>query len=123
MNTTCEFIVREASNVLVVSNDALRDDDDGSKYVEKASGGKAAPPDATTGIPAEEGTLIDIKIEKVKVELGIEGNDTTEIKSGLAEGDQVVTQTVEPEPPKTGGTSPFANTGRGGFGGGGGGRR
>lgn len=120
MNTTCEFVVREASNVLIVSNDALKDDDDGSKYVEKASGGKTAPPDPTTGIPAEEGTMVDIKIEKIKVELGTEGNDTSEIKSGLAEGDPVVIQTIEPELPKTGGTSPFANTGRGG---GGGGRR
>ena len=123
MNTTCEFVVKEASSVLTVSNDALKDDTDGTKYVEKASGGKPAPADPTTGIPAEDGALIDIKIEKVKVELGVEGNDTSEIKSGLKEGDQVVIQTIEPEPPKTGGgTSPFAGNTRG-MGGGGGGRR
>ncbi|WP_395088646.1 efflux RND transporter periplasmic adaptor subunit [Armatimonas sp.] len=120
MNTTCQFVVKEVSNVLVVSNDAIKDDDDGTKYVEKATGGKAAPPDATTGIPAEEGTMIDVKITKAKVEVGTVGNDTTEITSGLVEGDSVVTQTIEPEPPKAAGGSPFANN-RGM--GGGGGRR
>ena len=122
MNTTCEFVVREASSVLVVPNDALKDESDGTKYIEKASGGKPAPPDATTGTPAEADTKIDVKIEKVKIELGMEGNDTTEIKSGVAEGDVIVLQTIEPEPPKTGGTSPFGGNNRG-MGGGGGGRR
>lgn len=123
MNTTCEFVVKEASSVVVVSNDAIKDDNDGSKYVEKASGGKAAPPDPLTGSPADADTKIEVKLEKVKIELGVEGNDTSEVTSGLKEGDTVVVQTIEPEPPKTGGTSPFANTGGRGGGFGGGGRR
>ena len=64
--------------------------------------------------------MIDVKITKAKVEVGTVGNDTTEITSGLVEGDSVVTQTIEPEPPKAAGGSPFANN-RGM--GGGGGRR
>lgn len=119
MNTTCEFVVKEVSDVLVVPNEALKDDTDGSKYVEKATGGKPAPPDATTGIPAEEGTKVDVKIEKIKVEIGTVGNDNTEIKSGAEAGMPVVTQTIEPEPPKAAGGSPFGNNNRG-FGGGGG---
>lgn len=121
MNATCAFVVGEKENVVKVSNDALHDDTDGTKYVEVASGGKPAPADPKTGTPAEEGMMIEITKKKVKVEVGLEGNDETEITSGLKEGDQIITQTVEPEPPKTGGGgSPFANN-RGM--GGGGGRR
>ncbi len=121
MNTTCEFVVGEQSSVIAVPNEALKDDNDGSKYVEIASGGKPAPPDPKTGAPAEEGTFIDIKITKAKVELGLAGNDMTEIKSGLKEGDQIIVQTIEPEVPKAASGSPFGNNR--GFGGGGGGRR
>lgn len=114
MNSSCAFVVGEKDNVIKVPNDALKDDSDGSKFVEVATGGKPAPADPKTGTPAEEGMLVDVKKTKVKVEIGLEGNDETEIVSGVKEGDKIITQTVEPEPPKAaGGSSPFGGGGRG----------
>ncbi len=119
MNATCEFVVDEKENVVSVPNEAVRTDDEGS-YVEVGTGGKPAPPDPKTGTPAEADALVVVKIEKRRVEVGVEGNETVEIVSGLKEGDPVVTQTIEPEAPTAGGAM-------GGFGGrpggGGGGRR
>jgi hypothetical protein len=66
-----------------------------------------------------------------EVEVGIAGPDTTEIRSGLKEGEEIVTRVVEPEQPQSRtGQSPFQSQfrgprspgGRGGGGGGGGGR-
>jgi HlyD family secretion protein len=127
MNATCEFIIAQKDDALAVPNEAIKQDDQGGSYVEVAVGGKPAPPDKETGTPADADTLVDVKPKKQTIEVGVEGNESTEVKTGLKEGDTIVAQTIEPAPPTTGGGggSPFAGGGRpgGGFGGGGGGGR
>jgi HlyD family secretion protein len=124
MNATCEFIVDEKKDVITLPTEAVREDDNG-KYVETATGGQPAPP--TPGMPADPDTKIGIKKNHVPVEVGIEGNDGIEILSGVKEGDQVITQTIEPTTTATTSksASPFGGGGPGGPppGGGGGGRR
>jgi HlyD family secretion protein len=117
MNATCEFVVDKKEDVVSVPNESLRTDDNG-KYVEIASGGKPAPPDPKTGAPADAGALIQVKSTKRRVEVGLEGNETTEITSGLKAGETIITQKIEPAPPTSG--SPFGGGGgrMGGFGGG-----
>jgi multidrug efflux pump subunit AcrA (membrane-fusion protein) len=118
MNATCEFIVDRKENVVSVPTEAVRSDDQGS-FVEIASGGKPAPTDDPKN-PPDPDALVDVKTRRVAVEVGLEGNDSVEIKSGVKEGDTVVSQTIEPAPAAAGGA-----IGGGGFGGrpGGGGRR
>ncbi len=116
MNANCEFVVSDKEGVVKVPNEAIREDDQG-KFVETAEGGKPAPPDPKTGTPAEEGAIIDIKKQRVGVEVGIVGNEETEVTTGLKDGDTVITQTIEPAP--TTSTSPFSTFGRSTGGGGG----
>jgi HlyD family secretion protein len=106
MNANVEFIIGKHENVLTVPNEALKETD-GRNYVQMLVNGKPVDRD---------------------VEVGIAGADTTEIKSGLKEGEAVITRVVEPEPPRQqAGQSPFQQqfrgprTMRGGGGGGGGG--
>ncbi len=127
MNATCQFIVDSKDNVLNVPNDAVQQDDNGGSYVQVATGGHAPPADPASTAPA--GALIDVHLTKRPVKTGLEGDDTTEILSGLKAGDKIVTQTIEPAPPTPAGgapSSPFAGgggrPGGGGGGGGGGGR-
>ncbi|MCC6446596.1 MAG: efflux RND transporter periplasmic adaptor subunit [Armatimonadetes bacterium] len=109
MNATCEFIVAKKENVLQVPNEAIKERDD-QKTVQVMANGK---PEART------------------VETGITGNDATEIAGGLREGEEVVTQTIEPSrrgqaaQGSPGGPARGMPGGFGGFGGrgGGGGRR
>ncbi len=127
MNATCEFIIDQKEDAIAVPNEAIKQDDQGGSYVEIAVGGKPAPPDKETGTPADADTLVDVKPKKQTVEIGVEGNESTEVKKGLKEGDTIVAQTIEPvaATPAAGG-SPFAGGGNrpgGGFGGGGGARR
>lgn len=118
MNATCEFVSKEKDEVVTVPSEAVRSDDQG-RYVEVAVGGKPAPPDPKTGAPADANMFVDVKPERRAVEVGIEGNDTVEIASGLKEGEKIVTTTIEPVVQQAGGA-----IGGGGFGGGrGGGRR
>ena len=113
MNATCEFISAEAHNVVTVPNEAV-----------KERKGKF-----TVAVMQPNG-----KPKDVDVEVGLAGQDTTEIKSGVNDGDEVVTKVIEPEKPQT--NNPFggpfqgrpngnrgggAGGGRGGGGGGGGG--
>lgn len=114
MNTTCQFVLAKKPSVVKVPSEAVREDDKG-KYVEVATGGTPAPPDAKTGTAADPDALVDIKKERRTIEVGTEGNDSMEIVSGLKEGEMVVTQTIEPVTTAAAG-SPFG--GGGGFGGG-----
>jgi HlyD family secretion protein len=107
MNASVEFIVAKHEGVLTVPNEALKETD-GRNIVQVMVAGK--PTDRT-------------------VEVGIAGPDTTEIQSGLKEGEEIVTRVIEPvKPQATTGQSPFQQnfrgprTMRGGGGGGGGGR-
>ncbi len=104
MNATCEFIINKKDDVVSVPNEALKTDSDGTRYIEIASGGKPAPADK--GEQPDPNLKVEIKIEKRKVEIDLEGNDSTEIKSGVKEGETVVLQVIEPAVAAPGG-NPF----------------
>jgi len=97
MNATCEFVVDKRDDVILVPAEAVRSEDTG-KFVEVGRGGRKPPPDPKAKTEPDPDALIDVKIEKRTVEVGLEGNDTVEITSGLKEGEMVVTQTIEPTP-------------------------
>ncbi len=111
MNATCEFITGRSLKTLAVPNEAIKDRKDGTVVQMLVAG----------------------KPQDVKVKPGLVGEETTEIKEGLKEGDQVITRIIEPE--KASMSSPFGSPfgggprgggsggGRGGSGGGGGGPR
>lgn len=109
MNATCEFVSQRKDDVIFVPNEAIRTDDEG-QFVEVAQNdGKPAPADPKTGEPADPSLLVQLKLKRTKVEAGLEGNDATEIVSGLKVGDKVVIQTIEPAPDQAG--SPFGGGG------------
>ena len=93
MNSTCEFIIDRKEDVVSVPNEALKSETDGSHYVEAAGGGTPAPPEKDS--PADPTLLVGVRTTKTPVEIGLEGNDSTEIKSGIKEGATIVTQTIE----------------------------
>jgi len=75
MNVTCGFITGRVDDVLMAPNEAVEETDNGSVV-----------------------TVIDKtgKQTKVKVEVGLMGSDSTEIKKGLKEGDRIVTAIIQP---------------------------
>jgi HlyD family secretion protein len=110
MNANVEFITAKHENVLTVPNEAIKEQD-----------GRSTVQVMVKGKPVTH-----------EVEVGIAGSDTTEITSGLKEGEEVVTQVIEPvkATASTEQRSPFQpqfgpprGGGRGGAGGGGGGAR
>jgi len=109
MNATCEFIVDEKDDVTCIPNEALQTANDGSYYVLVATGGHQAPPDP--GGSPDPSVLEGCHIERRPVQIGLQGDDTTEITQGLKPGEKVVTQTIQPVNSATASTS-------GGFGGG-----
>lgn len=79
MNATCEFIVDRKKNVLAVPSEAVKEAQDGSKYVEVLDPKKSPEP------------------ERVTIETGIEGMTYTEITGGkLKKNMNVVTATIQP---------------------------
>ena len=114
MNATCDFIVEAKDDVLTVPSLAVQSNDNGS-FVQVAKGGKPAPPDPESGQPADEGTLVGVELDRRPVETGLEGDENTELVSGVAEGDIIVVQTIQPiEDAPGGGGSPFGGGGPGG---------
>jgi len=117
MNATCEFITAKHENVLTVPNEAVKEDN-GNYTVTVLPNGQPDGPQVNKS-----------------VETGIAGTDVTEIRSGLKEGDVVITQIIEPQKDTNaagGVRSPFGSPfgggpprrgGAGGGGGGGGGSR
>ena len=75
MNASCEFITLEIPDALTVPSQAIHYDGDAATVKVKADGKK---------VP-----------ESRKVVLGESGNDDVEIKSGLKEGEQVVTAEID----------------------------
>lgn len=119
MNVTCEFVVDHVAEAVQVPTEAVREDDNGA-YVQIARG----------GVPSSTNrqALTGVQTERRSVELGVEGNTSVQIKSGLTAGETVVVQTIEPEAsrqqrPGASGGSPFAGGGGMGGGRGGGGGR
>lgn len=113
MNATCEFVSQRKDEVLMVPNEAVRTDDQG-QYVEVAlDKGKPAPPDPKTGEPADPSLVVDVKLRKERVNVALEGNETSEITGNVKAGDMVVVQVIEPEPEQAG--SPFGGGGPGGM--------
>lgn len=111
MNATCEFVSQRKEDVVMVPNEAIRTDDKG-QFVEVAlTKGRPAPPDPKTGERADPDLLVDVKVKRQPVEVGLEGNETTEILSGVKPGDMVVVQKIEPAPEQA--SSPFAPAGPG----------
>jgi HlyD family secretion protein len=88
MNANVEFITARHENVLVVPNEAVRDDDGGSTVR----------------------VLVDGKPVPRAVEVGVAGPETTEIRAGLLEGEEVVTRVIEPQSRRRqpSGQSPFS---------------
>ena len=107
MNATCEFIVDKQDEVVSVPNEAMHAESDGSHYVEVAGGGTPAPPEKDAAPDPE--LFVGVKVEKRVVTIGLEGNDSTEIKDGLKEGEPIITQTIEPAA-GSGGGSPFSGS-------------
>lgn len=97
MNATCDFIVERKEDVLVVPTEAVNDQD--GKYSVKV---------------LKDGKQIDRQVE-----VGIAGDESTEIISGLKEGEVVVTAVIQPQSSTTMGAS--GGGGGGGRSGGGGG--
>jgi membrane fusion protein, macrolide-specific efflux system len=75
MNADCEFITASRENVIVVPNQALSDNEGAYEVTVMEGGKQVARP----------------------VEVGIAGPETTEIQSGLKEGEEVVTEVIQPE--------------------------
>lgn len=103
MNATCEFIEKEATNVVTVPSEAIRSGDGGS-YVEIGHGGtpvgasssQPAPP-AGSGPPATGGgKFVDIKLEHRPIKVGIVGSETTSVVAGLSAGEIVVVSSSTP---------------------------
>ena len=98
MNATCSFILDRKENVLVVPTEAVRDQD-GEYAVTVMKNGN--------------------QIER-SVEVGLAGDETTEITSGLKEGEEVVTAVIESQSQQSsqGGPGGSRRTGIPGMGGG-----
>ncbi|MFA6448894.1 MAG: efflux RND transporter periplasmic adaptor subunit [bacterium] len=94
MNATCDFITGMARHVLSVPNEAINNTPMG-KSVTMLKNDKKVPR---------------------KVEVGLEGNDYTEIISGLKEGEKVITSIYTPTPATAGAAQAGQGQGQGGQG-------
>jgi HlyD family secretion protein len=108
MNAACDFVVAEKKNVVSVPASAIQTGKKGS-FVEIAAGGLPAPADPALGPMTDSaGPLIGVKTTRQEVHVGLEGDDATEITSGLKPGETIVVQTIRPSSGDSGGGgSPF----------------
>lgn len=104
MNANCDFITGKVDDVVMVPSEAVKEGDDG---------------DTVTVLKGKE------QITR-KVEVGLVGRDSIEIKKGLKIGEKVVTAVITPTVPGAASSGGMGGSrgmgGMGGFGGGGGGR-
>lgn len=98
MNATCQFIVERKEGVLMAPTEAVKDQD--GKY---------------TVMVMKDGKQVERGVE-----VGLAGDDSTEIVSGLKEGERVVTAVIQPQsagaqqgPGGGRGGSPLGGMGRG----------
>lgn len=106
MNATCDFEVENKQDTLKVPSEAVKDDEDTSTVTVIKDPKKPL---------WEESNQV-----KKTVEVGVRGDESTEIVSGLQEGETVVTQIIEPITTATTTAAPGAGLGGGGGRGGGG---
>jgi HlyD family secretion protein len=83
MSVSASIINDVKQNILIVPNGALKNDTNGAVYVE---------------------TLVNNAPQRHTIQIGVANNIDTEIVSGLNEGDEVITQTVDPNAPTAGGS-------------------
>ena len=87
MSVDAEIITKVAQNVLVVPNSAVKTKG-GVSYVQMFDTALPAP---TTGV---QGSVSAVAPKNQTVEVGISDATSTEITSGLKEGDEIVTKTI-----------------------------
>lgn len=76
MNAECEFVIDEVADALTIPVEALVEDN-GETFVQK---------------------LVDGKPENISIEVGVQGQEAIELKSGdLKEGDSVITRITQPQ--------------------------
>ncbi len=80
MSATCQFSVERVENALAVPNEAVKEDENGRYFVELL-----------------ENQNPDGKLVRRYVEIGLQGTSLTVIKSGLREGEEVITTYALPE--------------------------
>jgi multidrug efflux pump subunit AcrA (membrane-fusion protein) len=93
MSVNASIITNVKADTLVVPNSAVKTQGTGH-YVEIFD-----PPIATTS--GNQGTVSKVAPHKVQVEIGLANDTSTEITSGLKEGEQVVTKTTTTTAVKT----------------------
>ena len=100
MNATCDFIIERAENALLVPTTAVSDDN-GKYYVTVMKNGQQS---------------------QRQIEIGIAGDDNTQVVKGLKQGEEVVTAVIESQSStqRTGGGAPGGPGMMRGMGGGGG---
>lgn len=112
MSTSATIITEVKQDILLIPSSAIQAADDGSSYVEAFSG---TLPDDTTGEGITSATMPSQKT----IEIGISDDTSTEIISGLSEGDKIVLKTVtDSTTSKTTKTSSTKSGGMGMLGGG-----
>lgn len=85
MTVSADIIVDQSVDVLTAPNAAIKTDDSGASYVEVLD---------FKGEPDADGVTSSNPPTAQYVEIGLADDTNTEIKSGLAEGDLVITRTV-----------------------------
>jgi multidrug efflux pump subunit AcrA (membrane-fusion protein) len=94
MSVAAVIIIDQKSDVLTVSNSAIKTDNSGASYVEVINGAISQSPGGTGVISASAP-------EKKYIITGLANDTDTEITQGLNEGDKIVTRTVNGNTLKT----------------------
>lgn len=101
MNANIDIVVAEASNVLTVPSEAIKTVGDkkqvtvlASTSAESADQGGQAPQSGTkTNVSNAQNAALNATVRNITVEVGLDDGTNAEIKSGLTEGQEVVTGT------------------------------
>lgn len=112
MSVSAAIITNVKQDILLVSNSAVKAQGN-SSYVEMLA-------ERQTGSPDPQGVLSASPLQQKSVQVGLSNDTSTEIVSGLSEGDQIVVRTITPTVTSAS-TAPSLLGGGGNRGGGGGG--
>jgi HlyD family secretion protein len=98
MSANCDFVVERKKDVVVVPPEALREGEEGNTVNMLMDKEPRPLTPAIREVPMKIGKRLVTKwMVPRKVEAGQEGNEAVEIKSGLKEGEIIVTSFVEPQ--------------------------